>query len=278
LDAIVESQAEYVEAIRGDTIDLGNLSFQVLNPTSPPGGDLNNGSLVLRLTHGETSFLFSGDAEAKAESDMLSAGLVLPANILKVGHHGSRSSSTSSFLSQVNPNTSIYSAGRGNSFGHPHAETLAALTSVGTEIFGTDVHGTVVVTSDGSVYSIETEKHGQPQAPLIVEPTPEAQPTEAQPSQALSIDEESLTSPINAGSTARLVIRTSPGAACSITVYYKSGPSEAQGLGPQTADSNGNCSWSWKVGSSTTPGTWRIVVTSSLDGQSVSKEIPFEVR
>ncbi|MHB8276160.1 MAG: hypothetical protein ACYDIA_00695 [Candidatus Humimicrobiaceae bacterium] len=84
--------------------------------------------------------------------------------------------------------------------------------------------------------------------------------TQAQQSQG-GIQITSLTSPIKRGSYATISIHTSPNVLCSITVYYKSGPSEAQGLEPKTSDGDGNCSWTWKVGTRTTPGNWKIVIS-----------------
>ncbi len=268
LDAIATAKAVYAEVKRGDTITLGSLKFDVLSPVSITG-DMNNNSVVLRLVFGKVTFLFMGDAQADAEASMLAAGLIQKTDILKVGHHGSRSSSSPAFLSAVKPAVAIYSAGLGNDYGHPHRETIQALQAIGAAIYGTDVNGSIIVTSDGSGYSIETAKQGQAQAPPVVQPTA---------SSGLSIEVVSLTSPIAPGGRASLTIKTTPGAACTITVYYKSGPSQAQGLGPQTADSNGSVTWSWKVGSKTTPGTWRIVVTASINGQTISQEIPFVVQ
>jgi competence protein ComEC len=272
LDAITASKAKYMEAKRGDTISLGDLNFNVLSPISNTDEDLNNGSLVLRLVYGKVSFLFTGDAQQAAEDSMIGSGLDVSATILKVAHHGSRNGSPLEFLTAVHPQIAIYSAGLGNDYGHPHPETIAALKSIGAVIYGTDVNGTVIVTTDGNEYSIETTKLTPTQLPSII-----VQPTSEQPTK-LFINVVSLTSPITAGGIAKLTINTFPGAACTITVYYKSGASQAAGLGPQTANSNGDVTWSWKVGSRTTPGTWRIVVTAKLNEQSISTEIPFEVR
>jgi len=95
--------------------------------------------------------------------------------------------------------------------------------------------------------------------------------------QELFLEIVSVTSPIGKGYTATLQAKTVPGAYCTIVVYYKSGPSTAAGLYPKEADSEGNVSWSWKVGTRTTPGSWQIVVTASLDGETVSKTIYFTV-
>jgi len=102
--------------------------------------------------------------------------------------------------------------------------------------------------------------------------TPTPTPTE------LSLQIVSVTSPVNAGSYATLVAKTVPGANCDITVYYKSGPSTAAGLYSKTADSNGNVSWTWKVSTNTTPGSWRIVVTASLGGKTASQTTYFTVQ
>jgi beta-lactamase superfamily II metal-dependent hydrolase len=271
LDAIMSSQAEYIEAKRGDMISLGDLNFNVLSPIDNTDQDLNDGSLVLKLIYGQVSFLFTGDAQTTAEENMLADGLNVRASILKVAHHGSRTGSPLSFLNAVQPEVAIYSAGAGNDYGHPHPETIDGLKSVGAELFGTDINGTIIVTTDGILYSITTTKKVPTQTPTSVQPTPK-------PPSLLFIDVVSLSSPINAGANVSLTINTLSGAACTITVYYKSGPSQAAGLGPQTAGSDGNVTWTWKVGTRTTPGTWSIVVTASLDGQSKSTSIPFEVR
>ncbi len=275
--------------------ERGGLTFVVLAPASL-GASLNNGSIVLRLVHGSIAFLLTGDIEKAAEAELLASGADVTARVLKVAHHASNSSTSASFLQRVKPDVAVYCAGAGNSYGHPHAETINALASAGVQTYGTDVNGTVVVVSDGQTYEVLAERQGEPRAPptskpastATVKPTavPVAQPTAAPqptavpppPVSGLGIEVMSLTSPINAGAYATLTIRTAPGAACTITVYYKSGASEAAGLGPQNADGNGTATWQWKVGTRTTPGTWRIVVTASAGGQNARIEIPFEVR
>ena len=174
----------------------------------------------------------------------------------------------------------VYSTVKGNSYGHPSANTLAVLGRVGVNVLGTDVNGTIVYLVDGAGYSVQMAKQSQAQAPPaapITEPTP-ISVTQAAPSGDISISVVSLTSPISAGSTATLIIQTAPGANCSITVYYKSGASQAAGLGPQTVDASGQSTWSWKVGSCTAKGIWKIVVQSDLGGKTTKLEIPFEVQ
>lgn len=94
----------------------------------------------------------------------------------------------------------------------------------------------------------------------------------------LSLEIVSVTSPVNAGAYATLTAKAPQGSQCSIIVYYKSGPSEATGLYPKQADINGDVSWTWKVGTRTTPGSWRIVVTATYEGKTTSREIYFTVR
>ena len=271
LDAIAGAKAVYTEAKRGDKLAVGSLSFDVLSPAGPGGEDLNQGSLVLRLLYGNVAFLFTGDTGREAEAGMLGVGETFEAQILKVGHHGSYSASSPSFLSAVGPQVAIYSCSLGNSYGHPHVETIAALVEEGAQVYGTDQNGTVVVTSDGTAYQVRTEE-GQPRAP------PAVTPTFLVPAGSLAIEVVSLTSPISHGSTAKLTIKTIPGSRCTITVYYKSGASEAAGLGDQTASSSGTVTWHWKVGARTTPGVWDIVVTAEAGGEEESIDIPFEVR
>lgn len=273
LDGIAAAKAKYTEVKRGDTLKFGGLTLDVLHPTGPTGQNLNDQSVVLRLLHGRVAFLFAGDAEHTAEASMLTSEENIQAQILKVGHHGSRSASSPAFLAAVQPELAVYSSGAGNSYGHPHAETLAALTSAGATIYGTDVNGTVVVTSDGTNYKVEMAKQSQARAPPVA--PGQSSVSESGP---LALAVESLTTPVSSGANARLAIKTTPGADCAITVYYKSGASKAAGLGPQRADGDGAATWRWKVGSRTTPGVWRIVVTAALGGRQSSLETPLEVR
>jgi beta-lactamase superfamily II metal-dependent hydrolase len=274
LDAIASAKAEYAEAKRGDKLVVGNLVMDVLSPTTTEG-DMNNNSLVIRFTEGSTTYLFMGDAQNEAEASILTAGLPVTADILKVGHHGSRTASSSAFLTAVKPAVAVYSAGIGNSYGHPHPETIAALFAVGAQIYGTDKNGTVVVTSNGQNYQVST--NGGPRAPPAT-PAPAIVATARPALSALTLDITNVSSPVSRGGLGEVDAITVPGATCKITVYYKSGPSTAKGLSPQTADENGNCSWSWTVASRTTPGTWRIVVMATLNGKSITKQTTFTVQ
>lgn len=133
----------------GDTYTLGGAAITAVSNYSDEK-DLNNSSIMLRLVYGETSFLFTGDGEEKAEQAALQTGLMLDSDVLKVGHHGSRTSSCADFLAAVTPTDAVISCGQGNDYGHPHAEVLDRLQTMGTNIYRTDTQGTVTASSDGT--------------------------------------------------------------------------------------------------------------------------------
>jgi competence protein ComEC len=189
--AAVQSEgAEVHVARRGDSINTGELTFTVLNPLTL-SGTTNNNSIVLSLSYGGIDFLFTGDAEQEAEADMLvSSTISLPdVEILKVGHHGSRTASSPDFLAAISPETAIYMAGEGNSYGHPHEETILALFNIGADIYGTDVCGTIVVTTDGKTYEVQTERE------CIVQTPPPQTTTAAPPTTTTSPPSTKTTTP-----------------------------------------------------------------------------------
>lgn len=169
LTAVQSEGADVHIARRGDKLDVGGLTFNVLSPVNLDG-TTNNNSVVLSLTYGSIDFLFTGDAETEVEAGMLASGLITDVDVLKVGHHGSRSSSSPAFLAVARPETAVYSAGAGNSYGHPHQETVVALDSASARICGTDVHGTVVVSTDGTTYDVKAAKPPPPIRPAASPP------------------------------------------------------------------------------------------------------------
>jgi len=118
--------------------------------------DDNNNAIVLRLDYGRTSFLLTGDAEVEAEADMMRAGLPLKADLLKVGHHGSRGSSSAPFLAAVAPRWAVIQVGADNDFGHPHPEVLRRLEAAGAEVLRTDRQGRIEAISDGRALELRT--------------------------------------------------------------------------------------------------------------------------
>jgi len=168
-----EGAAVY-EARLGDSIEMGSYTLRVLNPAKLLPKSPNSNSIVLLLSYHNTDFLFAGDAMIKAEQDMLTRRYFpLPeVEILKVGHHGSKSGSSAPFLERVKPEVAIYMAGKDNQSGYPHEETLHALGQIGADIYGTDVHGTIIVVTDGITYTLQLENAILPLTPPDVLPGP----------------------------------------------------------------------------------------------------------
>ena len=142
----------------GDTWTVGEAQVTVLGPVEAYP-DTNNTSLVLRLDFGQTSFLFTGDMERQAEADLLDAGADVKADVLKVGHHGSDTSTSYPFLRAVEPEYAVLSVGEGNSYGHPSADTLSRLRDAEAAVYRTDMQGTVVAVSDGKDITFTVEKN-----------------------------------------------------------------------------------------------------------------------
>jgi len=131
----------------GERFEAGIIKFTILAPQHGFGGHLNDASIVLRLEHGATSFLFTGDAEAASERGML--GQCIRADVLSIGHHGSRTSTTEAFLDAVAPMAAVISVGADNRFGHPHIEVMERLHVRGISVYTTDTMGTIFMATDG---------------------------------------------------------------------------------------------------------------------------------
>ena len=163
LDSVINNGCEVVRAkpdislIEDEEIDL---YAKCLGPQKDDYSDLNNYSAVILIEYKSHSFLFMGDALFESENELLNQGEDISADILKIGHHGSHSSTGDEFLEEVNPQYAIVSAGVGNRYGHPHDETMEKLEENGIEIYRTDRDGTIVAKSDGTEITIETnQKH-----------------------------------------------------------------------------------------------------------------------
>jgi len=147
-------------ARRGMRVPVGEMLFTVLHPGPEPltgtASDDNNNAIVLRLDYGRFSVLLSGDAEREAEEALIAAGLPLRADVLKVGHHGSNSSTSAAFIAAVQPQLAVISVGQENPFGHPHPAVLARLA--GIQVLRTDRHGRIEVISDGAQMWVKTAR------------------------------------------------------------------------------------------------------------------------
>ena len=156
----------------GETFSLGSATVQILGPQRSYD-DPNDMSVVLKVTYGETSFLFTGDAERTAEADILDAGYDLSATVLKVGHHGSDTSTSYPFLREIMPEYAVIQVGKDNSYGHPTEDTLSRLRDADVKVYRNDLQGTVICTSDGKSVTFLTEKNESVQTNPTVTVTPE---------------------------------------------------------------------------------------------------------
>lgn len=160
LNLIDRKNIPFTVAERGQTIDLDpRLKIEVLSPPATPiADDLNQNSVVLKITYNKVSFLLMGDAGFEAEDSIMAAGYDLKSTVLKIGHHGSSSSTGSAFLSKVRPEVEVIEVGAGNDYGHPTQKTLSALQSTSSQVYRTDTNGNIVVTTDGQTYTVTSEK------------------------------------------------------------------------------------------------------------------------
>jgi len=150
LTAIKNKGMQITTPIPGDSFKLGDATCTILGPINSNSSDLNTYSIVIKVTFGSKSFLFTGDAQTSNEQDMINAGYNLSADVLKVGHHGSNTSTSQAFLDKVNPTYAVISVGKDNDYGHPSSTVLSRLQSKGISIYRTDMNGTIVCTSDGN--------------------------------------------------------------------------------------------------------------------------------
>ncbi|MGN0152936.1 MAG: ComEC/Rec2 family competence protein [Lachnospiraceae bacterium] len=158
---------------QGAVYSLGKAKFQILTDTDKDYGEnTNNFSIAIRLTYGDTSFLFTGDAEEEAERDMLASGLVLASDVYKAAHHGADTANTEDFLTAVNPVYCVISCGEDNAYGHPRAGFLNTIRTMGVKVFRTDEQGTIVAVSDGENITFNTSpsdswKAGEPRGSYV---------------------------------------------------------------------------------------------------------------
>lgn len=181
LTTIDEQDYRYSTPTRGETIDLDPaVRIEVLAPDGRNAGEIHDNMLVLRLSYGRTSFLLTGDMSAGLERELVLTGATVESTVLKVAHHGSRSSSTTTLLRAVDPKIAVISVGGGNPYGHPTGEVLLRLAAVGSTVYQTGQSGTVTVSSDGTRVAVATERSA-PSVPPLALPTLAATPTPPAP-------------------------------------------------------------------------------------------------
>lgn len=156
LKSLNDNNVPVEKPIPGDTFDIGDLNIEILGPVNKYE-NLNDNSVVAKITYKNTSFLFTGDAEKDSEADLISSGANLKSTVLKVGHHGSKTSSTQKFLSAISPKYAVISVGP-DSNNLPKDSTIERLKKNNIETYRTDKNGTVVFVSDGDNIDVFTEK------------------------------------------------------------------------------------------------------------------------
>jgi competence protein ComEC len=154
LDVIIEKKQKVKIPKGGDTLNFSEAEIEFIGPLRVYDSN-NNNSIVIRLIHYHNTFLFTGDMEKEAEKDILEAGYRIEADVLKIGHHGSNTSTTKKFLKAVNPAYGVISCGKDNVHGHPHKKVLRRLKKEGVEIYRTDQRGTIIFSSNGEQIGIE---------------------------------------------------------------------------------------------------------------------------
>ncbi len=160
LDSLEKKNLNFDKPQIGSTFDLGKAKIETIY-VGKDSKNLNNSSIILKLTYGNVSFLFTGDTESDVEKTLLNKDI--ESDVLKVAHHGSNTSSSNAFLKKVNPKYAIISVGTGNSYGHPKSVILDRLEKLGTKIYRTDELGTIIVTTDGEkieVSNVKTDTNG----------------------------------------------------------------------------------------------------------------------
>lgn len=155
IQAIITKKIRTIEPQLGNSINLSaKVICDILAPNSSYYDDLNNYSVVLKVTYKNCKFLFMGDAQRESENEILSQCFDVHCNVIKIGHHGSKTSSSTNFLKEASPNIAIISCGKDNDFGHPHKVTLEKLLDLKCKIYRTDLQDDIIIVSDGSTISV----------------------------------------------------------------------------------------------------------------------------
>ena len=238
-------------------LDDNNLKLEFIAPNSDSYSELNNYSAVLKLTYLDNTFLFMGDAETLSENEVTCD---VDADVIKVGHHGSDSSSGIEFVKKVSPEYAIIMVGEANSYNHPYQSIIDRYENVGAKVLRTDLDGNIVCDSDGKEVSCNGDKDSSSDSSNSNNSTS-------------NINLVGLTSPVSRGSDVTVSIKGLPNTTYDIDVMYSSGASKASGLEDKTSDSEGNVSWTFKVSSNVKPGTYEVKITDGEDSASYSLEV-----
>lgn len=154
LKSVKNSGAKVIASEVGASYTLGSAEFEILGPVTNDAEDINNMSVIVKLAYGENTFLFTGDAEKEEEREILATGADLDCDVLKVGHHGSGTSSCNEFLDAVSPEICVIQVGTDNDYGHPHDNIVERLIKYANDVYRTDLCGDIVITSDGTTLNV----------------------------------------------------------------------------------------------------------------------------
>lgn len=154
LKAIKNSGVKTVASEVGAKYTLGSAEFEILGPVTNDAEDINSMSVVVKLTYGENTFLFTGDAEKDEEREIIATGADLDCDVLKVGHHGSGTSSCTDWLDAVTPEICVIQVGADNDYGHPHKNIVERLAKYADEIYRNDLCGDIIISSDGKTIDV----------------------------------------------------------------------------------------------------------------------------
>ena len=237
-------------------LDEDNLKLEFIAPNSDNYSNLNNYSAALKLTYLDNTFLFMGDAETLSEDEVTSD---VNADVIKVGHHGSDSSSGIEFVKKVSPEYAIIMVGVGNSYNHPYQSIIDRYTSIGAKVLRTDLDGNIVCDSDGKKVNCSGDKDSSNDSSYSTSTN--------------NIKLVSMTSPVSRGNDVTVSIKGIPNTSYDIDVIYSSGESKATGLEDKTSDNEGNVSWTFKVSSNVKPGTYEVKITGGENSVSYSLEV-----
>ncbi len=232
-------------------LDENNLKLEFIAPNSDSYSELNNYSAVLKLTYLDNTFLFMGDAETLSEDEITSK---IKADVIKVGHHGSDSSSGIEFVKKVSPEYAIIMVGVGNSYNHPYQSIIDRYENVGAKVLRTDLDGNILCDSDGKEVICSGDK-------------------DSSSISTSNINLVNMTTPVSRGNDVTVSVKGDPNTTYDIDVIYSSGESKATGLEDKTSDSEGNVSWTFKVSSNVKPGTYKVKVTDGENSASYDLEV-----
>lgn len=157
LKAVQNSDAKVISSKVGASYTLGSATFDIYGPVTDDAEDINSMSVVTKVTYGENTFLFTGDAEFDEEEEVVATGADLDCDVYKAGHHGSYTSSGKELLNAVTPEICVISCGTDNDYGHPHDKALNRIKKHTDEIYRTDICGSIVIESDGKNLDISYE-------------------------------------------------------------------------------------------------------------------------